>query len=174
MHQAYRAMAESGSLRHGRAVREMMLSMTLALAWVAATGGVLATIGTWAGPLRSGWNLRAETIRNGQDRRENELHRQRFSEIWQQFQDDPDRAAAYNRYADWTSAPGGGPLPAGGHSGNVDDAYSHYLTDLEARYYPGRPGTPRWHLRAIGRRRQHPSGEIGTGGAASPGATQEG
>lgn len=31
-----------------------------ALEWIAAIGGVLATVGAWIGPLRARWNLRAE------------------------------------------------------------------------------------------------------------------
>lgn len=33
------------------------------LEWIAAIGGVLATIGAWMGPVRARWNLRVEQLR---------------------------------------------------------------------------------------------------------------
>lgn len=53
------------------------------LAWIAAIGGVLATIGAWAGPLRARWNLRAEELRTGRAQHENRLHRWRYPEVWE-------------------------------------------------------------------------------------------
>jgi hypothetical protein len=118
--------------------------MTLALAWIAALGGAAATIGTWLGPLRARWQLRAETIRNGQDRRENELHRRRLTEAWHQWNDmpaGPERTEAARWYTEWTGAAaprrGGidpGPQAPGFGCASADDAYNRYIEFLGYRY----------------------------------------
>ena len=120
----------------------MLNTVNDALVWIAAVGGVLATIGTWFGPLRARWQLRAEALRNSKDRRENQVHRQRFAEIWewQRSQPEgPERMEAARWFSEWTGAArprrGGldsGPMTPGLHSGNGDEAYERYVDFLSA------------------------------------------
>src|SRR6266436_8245748 len=127
--------------------------MSNPLAWIAAIGGVTATIGTWLGPARARWQLRAETLRDGRARRENELHRQRFAEVWNWQRSEPEgeaRTQAARWYGEWTGnyrpRRGGlddAPLTPGLHSGDEDEAYRNYLDFLAAVYHPGRLGPPR-------------------------------
>jgi hypothetical protein len=123
-----------------------------ALAWIAAIGGVAATIGTWLGPVRARWQLRAETLRDSQARRENELHRARLAEVWHWWHEQPDgpeRAAAARWYSEWTGASrpfGGadpGPMAPGIGCADADEAYDRYVGFLDAVYQPGRLGAPR-------------------------------
>jgi hypothetical protein len=150
--------------------------MTNPLAWIAAIGGVLATIGTWLGPARTRWELRAEAIRGGQDRRENDLHRQRFTEAWHLWHDQPDgeeRVRLARWYTEWTgtAAPGRAGIDAtaqapGFGCASAEEAYDRYIGTLDARYNPGRLGRPRRSFgvaRAIIRRRPGQAGET-TGG----------
>lgn len=145
------------------------------LAWVAAVGGVLATIGTWTGPPRARWHLHAETIRNSQDRRENELHRMRFAEVWnwQNSQPQgPEHVRSARWYGEWTrrDAPycGGldpGSLTPGLHSADADDAYDAYIDDLAARYSAPVTNTLPVTLRRRSRlrrllRRRKPGGQV--------------
>jgi hypothetical protein len=123
-----------------------------ALEWIAAIGGVLATIGTWYGPLRARWQMRAEELRTSRARRENELHRQRFADVWgwQRSQPaGPERVDSARWFSEWTGAArprrGGldsGPMTPGMHSGDVDEAYERYVDYLGAVYQPGRLGSP--------------------------------
>lgn len=126
--------------------------MSSPLLWVAAVGGAAAAVGTWLGPVRARWRLRAESLRTGAARRENELHRQRFAEVWHywhDFPERPERASAVGWYSEWTGArePFGadldGPQAPGSHSADVDDAYERYLAFLEAHYHPGKLSPPR-------------------------------
>jgi hypothetical protein len=74
------------TLRYG-----LLAAVSIAtLAVPIATG---AGIGLWASTARARWQLAA---REGRERRENQLHRQRFGEVWQQLHEGPDRAAALN------------------------------------------------------------------------------
>lgn len=119
--------------------------MTTALAWIAAVGGVLATVGTWLGPVRARWELRAEQLRNSQARRENELHRKRFGDVWNWWRDQPEdsRVDAIHWYSEWTGVVrprragiDNGPMTPGLHNGNEDGAYQDYVQFLEAVYQP--------------------------------------
>lgn len=130
----------------------ILYSMGNPLAWIAAIGSVLATIGAWAGPLKARWQLRAEELRNGRDRRENELHRQRFASVWEWQRnqaDGPARMEAARWYGEWTGAArprrGGldpGPQTPGLNNAEGDDAYQSYINFLSAIYEPGRMGPP--------------------------------
>lgn len=131
----------------------MLFVVTDALAWIAAIGAVLATVGAWLGPLKARWELRAEELRTGRARRENELHRQRFASVWEWQRNHPPagpaRVSAARWYSEWTGAArprrGGldsGPITPGQHSGDVDDAYNRYIDFLSAVYEPGRLGAP--------------------------------
>jgi hypothetical protein len=127
--------------------------MSDTLTWIAALGGVAATIGTWLGPLRTRWQLRAEALRDSQARRENELHRQRFTEIWHWWHDQPDgpeRVEAARWYTEWTGAArprrGGeddGPMAPGFGCADANEAYDRYTGFLGAQHRPGRLGPPR-------------------------------
>ena len=127
----------------------MLYAVTNALTWIAAIGGVLATVGTWLGPVRARWQLRAEELRTSRARRENELHRQRFASVWQWQRNHPPtgpaRVAASRWYHEWTGNArprrGGrdpGPMTPGQHSGDVDNAYDSYIDFLDGVYQPGR------------------------------------
>lgn len=127
----------------------MLDAMNDALAWIAAVGAVLATVGAWLGPLRARWQLRAEELRSSRAQRENELHRARFADVWewQRSQPEGERVEAARWYSEWTGNArprrGGldpGPLTPGQHSGNVDEAHDRYLDFLDAVYQPGQPG----------------------------------
>jgi hypothetical protein len=131
----------------------MLYGMGNALEWIAAVGGVLATVGVWLGPVRARWDLRAEEQRTSRARRENELHRQRFTSVWEWQRNHPPvgpaRVAAARWYSEWTGAArprrGGldsGPMTPGQHSGDVDDAYNRYIDFLDAIYEPRRLGPP--------------------------------
>jgi hypothetical protein len=128
----------------------MLYAVSDPLAWTAAIAGVAATIGTWMGPLRARWKLRAEELLTSRARRENEVHRQRFADIWEWQRsrpEGPDRVEAARWFSEWTGAVlprrGGldsGPMPPGLHSGNVNEAYKRYVDFLDAVYQPGQPG----------------------------------
>lgn len=130
----------------------MLYSMTIALAWIAALGSVAATIGAWLGPVRARWQLRTEQLRTDEARRENELHRRRFADVWnwQRNQPEgPERIEAARWYGEWTGAArprrGGlddGPQTPGLHSADEDDAYGRYVEFLDAVNEPGRLGSP--------------------------------
>lgn len=77
------------------------------LTWIAAVGGVAATVGAWLGPVRTRWQWRAEHARTDEARRDNELHRRRFAEVWnwQRNQPEgPERIDAARWYGEWTGA----------------------------------------------------------------------
>jgi hypothetical protein len=122
------------------------------LAWIAAVGGVAATAGAWLGPVRARWQLRAERLGTDRARWENELHRRRFTDVWnwQNHQPEGDqRIDAARWYGEWTGAArprhgghGGGPQTPGLHSATADDAYERYIEFLSALYEPGRLGSP--------------------------------
>lgn len=131
----------------------MLDTVNTALIWVAAIGGVLATVGAWLGPLRTRWQLQAEELRTSRARRENELHRRRFASVWQWQHNHPpvgpERVAAARWYSEWTGNARplrGGldtvPMTPGQHSGSVDDAYERYIDFLDAVYEPGRQVPP--------------------------------
>jgi hypothetical protein len=134
----------------------MLDAMSDPLAWIAAIGGAAATAGAWLGPVRNRWQLRAELVRTDKARRENELHRRRFTEVWNWQRDQPegrDRMEAARWYGEWTGAAsprrGGlddGPQTPGLHSADADDAYERYIEFLGAVYEPGRMGAPRQPL----------------------------
>jgi hypothetical protein len=136
-----------------------------------ATGVIGAGIGSWARTVRARWQLGVEATRSGRDRRENQLHRQRFAEVYHLWHDEPDEAERVKLsrwYTEWTGAApprqGGifaGPQAPGFGCADESEAYERYLATLEARHNPGRLGRRRWHLRIIGRRQQR-AGEPGT------------
>ncbi len=117
-----------------------------ALEWIAAIGGVLATVGTWIGPLRARWSLRAEELRTGRAQRENELHRRRYAAVWEWQRNQPEgskRVEAARWFSEWTGAVGPrrggldpGPQAPGLHNGDADDAYKRYIDFLSAVYDP--------------------------------------
>jgi len=85
----------------------MLYSMTIVLAWIAALGSVAATMGAWLGPIRARWQLRTEQLRTDEARRENELHRQRFADVWNWQRSQPEgaeRVEAAQWYGEWTGA----------------------------------------------------------------------
>jgi hypothetical protein len=57
---------------------------------VAAVGAVTAAIGSWRTEVVARWQARVERLRNDECRRENELHRARFTEIWEWVQAQPE------------------------------------------------------------------------------------
>jgi hypothetical protein len=77
-------------------------------------------------------------------RQENQLHRQRFSEVWTWWHDQPDgpqREDAARWYTEWTGATrprrGGlddGPLAPGIGFANAGEAYERYLQFLSIQY----------------------------------------
>lgn len=108
------------------------------LAWIAAIGGVLATIGAWAGPLRARWNR---------------LHQWRYAEVWEWQRNQPEgsaRADAARWFGEWTGSVGPrrggepGPQTPGLHSADLDDAYKRYIDFLSGMHDAGRlmPPTP--------------------------------
>ena len=101
--------------RHG-----MLDAVNDALIWIAAIGGVLATVGAWTGPLRARWNMQAEGLRTGRAQRENLLHRWRYAQVWEWQRNQPEgsaRADAARWFGEWTGAVGprrgGAPRPTG-------------------------------------------------------------
>jgi hypothetical protein len=132
--------------------------MTVALAWIAAIGGLAATIGAWRTEATARWQAHTERLRTDKARHENHLHRQRFTHIWNWQRDQPDgppRVEAARWYAEYTGAAsprrGGlddGPQTPGLHSPNASDAYDRYLDFLSAIHEPGRLGTPIQPLQA--------------------------
>jgi hypothetical protein len=130
--------------------------MNATLEWITAIAAVIAAAGGlagWLGAARARLQLRAETLRNSQDRRENELHRQRLAEVWHYWHDMPDspeRTEAARWYSEWTGAArprrggtGSGSQPPGFGCRDADDAYDRYIAFLAAVYQPGRLGPPR-------------------------------
>lgn len=119
---------------------------------VAATAGIIAAVGAWRTEITARWQARAEAIRTDKARRENELHRQRFAEIWNWQRDQPDgdeRARAARWFGEWAGASGpyrGGkdspPQTPGLHSADVADAYDRYVEFLRAVYEPGTSARP--------------------------------
>jgi hypothetical protein len=99
------------------------------------------------------WQARTEELRTDEARRENELHRQRFMDLyrwWHDVPDGPERVAAIRWFGEWTGAhkplSGGlddGPQTPGLHAGSAGEAYEDYLNFLSAVYEPGRLGPPR-------------------------------
>lgn len=64
---------------------------------VAAVGGIAAAVGAWRTEATARWQALVERLRTDTARRENELHRKRFTEVWHWWHDQPDgpdRAAA--------------------------------------------------------------------------------
>lgn len=129
-----------------------------ALEWIAAIGGVLATVGAWRTEATARWQARAELLRTDRARAENELHRQRYAEVWNWRRSQPpgEMAAAARWFGEWTgtyapfrSGIDQGPQTPGLHSGNAEEAYLQYLEFLGAVYQPGRLGRPRPLLRGI-------------------------
>jgi hypothetical protein len=130
----------------------MLYAVGNVLEWIAAIGGVLATVGAWAGPLKARWGLRAEELRTGRAQRESELHRRRYVEVWEWQRNQPEGSARTDVarwFAEWTGAVGPrrggldpGPQTPGQHSGDVDDAYNRYIDFLSANYEPGRLDSP--------------------------------
>ena len=129
--------------------------MSSTLEWMAAISpaAIIAAIGSFRTEVTARWQARAERLRTDRARRENELHRQRFAEVWSYWHDLPDgpeRIDALHWFSEWTGSRlprrGGlddGPQTPGTHSPGVDDAYRNYLDQLEAVYVPGRLGSPR-------------------------------
>jgi len=128
--------------------------ITAIAAVIGATGGGVALLGF----LRARWQLRAETLRNSQDRRENELHRLRHAALyrwWNGMPDGPAKVKAAAWLAEWTGArdpyrgsSDPGPLPPGFNVRDANEAYQRYVVSLDDTYHPGRPGPPPRSLRA--------------------------
>ena len=138
-----------------------IMSDTLALAGaiggiVAAAVGIIAAVGAWRTEITARWQARVEQLRTDTARRENELHRERFTEIWHWWNDQPDgpkRINAARWYTEWTgtarpfrSGKDDGPLAPGFGCANADEAYDIYIGFLDALYHPGRLGPPRLSL----------------------------
>ncbi len=130
----------------------ILVSVSNPLAWIAAIGGVAATIGAWRTEATARWQARAERLRTDRTRRQDELHRARLAEVWQWWQDEPDgdeRVKAARWYSEWTGAAmpfrGGldpGPQPPGFGCRDADEAYERYVGFLEAKYAPGHLAAP--------------------------------
>jgi hypothetical protein len=126
--------------------------MSNPLAWIAAIGGVAATIGAWRTEATARWQALAERRRTDRTRRQDELHRARLAEVWQWWHEQPDgdeRVKAARWYSEWTGAArpfrGGlddGPQSPGFGCASADEAYERYVGFLEAKYEPGRLGPP--------------------------------
>jgi hypothetical protein len=149
----------------------MLAVMIDPLAWIAAVGGVAATVGAWRTEATARWQARVERLRTDAARRENELHRRRFAEVWNWWHDQPDgpqRTEVARWYYEWTGArpplsPGAdGPPPPGIGCRDVDEAYERYVGYLGAVYEPGRLGPPRRRFssrpRPLARRAEAPGG----------------
>jgi hypothetical protein len=133
--------------------------MTIAT-WILAVATTAIAIEGGTALLQWGarWHARAEQFRTDAARRENELHRRRFAEVWNWQRDQPDgdeRAQAARWFGEWTGASrpfrGGKDSPPqtpGLHSAGADDAYDRYIEFLGAVYEPGRLGAPRPMLQA--------------------------
>lgn len=112
--------------------------MNNALQWISAVAAVIAAIGglgIWA-TLRTRWKLRVEQTRTDRARQENQLHRQRFQEVWtwaHNQPDGPDRARTWRWYAWWIGDPPG--VTPGTHSSDADEAYNGYVGWLAAACY---------------------------------------
>jgi hypothetical protein len=102
---------------------------------------------------------RTEQLRTDEARRENELHRQRFNDVWNWQRDQPDgqdRIDTARWFGEWTGAArprrGGldqGPQTPGLHSADQDDDYQRYVEFLDAMYEPGRLGPPAQPLQEL-------------------------
>lgn len=137
----------------------ILAGMTIAT-WIVAIATTALAIegGTALAQWGARWHARAEQLRTDTARRENALHRQRFTEVWRWWHDQPDgpdRTEAIRWYDEWTGAArprrGGlddGPQAPGLHSPGVGDAYERYVEFLGAVYEPGRLGPPRPPLQA--------------------------
>lgn len=114
------------------------------LNWIAAVGGIAATVGTWMGPVRSRWNLHAERLRAEPQRRAAELHKQRFCEVWSWAHSQPpgpEQARAWRWYDWWIGDPPGG--SPGTHAADTEDAYRQYVDWLEVCYGKDSRWSPR-------------------------------
>ena len=132
-----------------------MVSMSNPLEWIAAVSpaAIIAAIIAGRTEATARWQARVERLRTDRARQENELHRQRFEEVWNWQRDQPageERVKSARWYGEWTGTDRpyrGGldpkPLTPGLHSGDVDNAYNDYLAFLSAVYEPGRLGRPR-------------------------------
>jgi hypothetical protein len=125
---------------------------------IAAIAGIIAAVGAWRTESTARWQTRAERLRTDKARHENELHRQRFTSVWNYQRDQPDgpeRTEAARWYSEWAGAAwprrGGlddGPQSPGLHSPDANDAYERYVDFLSAEYEPGRLGPPSQPLQA--------------------------
>jgi hypothetical protein len=130
--------------------------MSLEIAtWILAIATAVLALegGTALVQWRARWDARAEEAKTDQARRENDLHRRRFTQVWEwqrsQAQGE-ERVRSARWYGEWTGADapyrGGqddGPLTPGLHTGNADEAYQNNLDFLRAVYEPGRLARPR-------------------------------
>lgn len=145
--------------------------MANTLEWIGAIGGTAATVGTWLGPLRGRWTLAAAHIREGRAMRENELHRQRFGQVyrlWHDMPDGPERADLMHWYGEWTGAreprkgTGEGAIPPGFGCRDEDEAYERYLSLLQVQQGDAATPLPAAEFavpsrrRGLGRRRALP------------------
>jgi hypothetical protein len=137
-----------------------MLAHVLIATWVLAIATAALAIegGTALAQWGARWNARAEQERTDAARRDNELHRQRFAEVWNWQRRQPEgnaRVQAARWYSEWTGArePGRAGLDDGSqapglHAGSEDEASRNYLDFLAAVYHPSRLGPPRQPLAA--------------------------
>jgi hypothetical protein len=120
-----------------------------ALAWtgaigsgVAAVGAVIAAIGAWRTEVTVRWQARAERLRTDHARIENDLHRARFTEIWEWAQAEPEGEKQIDA-ARWLGQHTGLSYPQQIAPGrppsipelrmNADEAYRQYMTALAGR-----------------------------------------
>jgi hypothetical protein len=109
---------------------------------VAALAGIIAAVGAWRTEITARWQARVERLRTDQARRESELSRLRFKEVWNWQQGQPagdERAKAARWFGEWTGAYApfrsgvdSGPQTPGLHSAYADDAYERYLAVVAA------------------------------------------
>ena len=136
----------------------MLAAMSDTLAWTGAIGGaaaaagaVVAAVGAWRTEVTARWQDRVERLRNDNARRENELHRLRFAQLYQWWHDMPDgpaRIRAMRWFGEWTGArdpyqgSDQGAIPPGFGVRDADEAYQRYVSFLDGMFHPGRLGPP--------------------------------
>lgn len=84
------------------------------------------------------WTIRAENLRNSEARKENDLHRDRFREMYNHL--DGNGGSGTDMYCKWIRGfdQMDKSQPPGLHAPGFDEAYKDYLRHLEAKYTPSR------------------------------------
>jgi hypothetical protein len=106
---------------------------------VAAVGAVAAAVGAWRTEITARWQTRAERLRTDNAHMENELHRARFTEIWEWVQAQPEGDQQL-KAVEWLGQHAGLRYPQRVTQGgswsipelrmSADEAYAQYITAL--------------------------------------------